>query len=183
MEKNEIEELEAEMKKLNVYFVNKADIDSTKKYFVIEADIDCEIQIDFMKEFALTKKVMRGSVYYVTFEKLRLETLTMRIGVELPKDFENVYGKADFGQLPVIATTFMDLCWIHSDGTTSQTLNEVSTVLRDGAQLGDLTWVLPSKFVDDFVEMMHTLNQSIISGLMQDAFLYGPFIFSKEEIY
>lgn len=181
-EQTELELLEKEMKKLNVDFILKSDIDETKRYLAVEVDIDCEVNVDFMNEIAMRKSVLRGSKYYVTFGTPRVGTLTMKIGVELPQDFIDVFASADFDMLKIKATTFPDLCWIHAEGTTNQTLNEVSTKLRTDAVVGDLTWILPSKFVDDFVEMMHTLNQGIIGGLMQDAIIYGPIILAKEEL-
>lgn len=180
---NELEQLEAEMKKLNVDFVYESEIPKTR-HLCVEVDIDCDVVLpDAFKHDALLmrKKVMRGSQYYVAFLDENPGTLTLKIGVELPKDFIEVYKSADFDMLTVLATTFPDLCWIHAEGTTPQTLTEVSTVVREGVLMGDLTWVLPSKFVDDFVEMMHTLNQGIIGGLMQDAIIYGPFILGEEE--
>lgn len=178
---NDLEELEKEMKKLRVDIVSKTEIPDDK-FFTIEADIDCEVDVAFMKELVMTKKVMRGSIYYVTFENRKPGTLTMKIATLLSSDFRFTYAKAEWDQLGVLANTFMDLCWIHSEGTTSKTLGEVITEKREGIQTGDLTWTLPSKFIDDFVEMMHTLNQSIISGLMQDAIIYGPYILSKEDL-
>jgi hypothetical protein len=180
-ELNEIKELEAEMKKLNLYMINKSEI-SDDYYLAVEVDIDCVVKLPFMKTLALAKKVMRGSTYYVTFDDSKDGTLTLKIGVKLPKDFIHTYKSTDFSALGIRATTFPDLCWINSNGTTNQTLEEVVTKQRDNVEVGDLTWTLPSKFVDDFVEMMHTLNLSIISGLMQDAIIYGPFIYSKKRI-
>lgn len=177
----ELELLEKEMKKLHVDFVEISSIDESKKFFSVEVDIDCEVNVDFMKHIAMRKRVMRGDEYFVTFGTPRVGTLTMKIGVELSQDFVDVFSKTDLDMLPIKATTFPDLCWINAQGTTNQTLDEVSTKIREGATKGDLTWILPSKFVDDFVEMMHTLNQGIIGGLMQDAIIYGPIILAKNE--
>ena len=74
-----------------------------------------------------------------------------------------------------VATTFPDFCWTLSEGTSPHTVIEVQTPVAKGAVLGDLTWVLPSKFCDDLIENMHALNQNILEGTMQDAILYGPF--------
>jgi len=178
----EILELEKEMKKMNVEMIEKkiVEAEGKKDWLAVEVDIDCELDIEFMKDYILRKKVERGSIYYVAFDHEKKDKLVMRIGVELPKDFYEVYHKTVQNSVHEIkATTFPDLCWIHAQGTTSQTLNEVSTKLRERAVVGDLTWVLPSKFVDDFIEMMHTLNHSIISGLMQDAIIYGPYIYKQ----
>lgn len=174
---NEMEALEKEMNKLKVDIVEKTSVnlDKMRGFLYVEVDIDCPIKIDFMADYVMTKKVQRGSTYYVVFDEKQTEKLTMRIGVEIPLDYSEVYA-ASINRLEPRATTFPDLCWIHAEGTTPQTLHEVATKLRDGAIIGDLTWVLPSKFVDDFVEMMHTLNQSIIAGLMQDAIIYGPYV-------
>lgn len=178
----ELEKLEAEMKKLRVDFLKKSDLD-VDKLICIEADIDCDFKLELVKEWLLTKIVMRGSKYFVNFSVRKEGTLTLCIGTSLPQDFMHTYSGAVFSnaELPRLATTFPDFCWLHADGTTPSTLNEVATVVRESEKLGDLTWVLPSKLADDFVEMMHTLNQSIISGLMQDAILYAPFIKTKEQ--
>jgi hypothetical protein len=178
----EVKELEQEMKKMNVSFVPKSEMENkgVKNWLAVEVDIDCELDIEFMKDYVLKKKVYRGSEYFVVFEHSLKDKLQMRIGVELPEDYHRIYAKTIQASVhDIIATTFPDLCWIHSEGTTEKTLHEVSTKLRDNALKGDLTWVLPSKFVDDFVEMMHTLNLSIISGLMQDAIVYGPYIYKN----
>lgn len=181
-EKTELELLEAEMKKLHLDIIPKSSINDQVKYLSVEVDIDCEVNLDFMSDLALRKKVMRGSEYYVTFHTNKAGTLTMKIGVQLHQDFIDVYGNDTLEVLKIKATTFPDLCWIHSEGTTPRTLTEVSTQVREGVELGDLTWVMPSKFVDDYVEMMHTLNQGIISGLMQDAIIYGPIILKKDQL-
>jgi hypothetical protein len=176
----EEQELIAEFKKLNLDLVNKQEVDGQNKdWLSVEVEIDCDINIQFMKDYVLTKRVHRGNVYYVVFDHEETTKLKMRIGVELPLDFQKCYPQDSKSGTPPIATTFPDLCWQHAEGTTPQTMNEISTKMRDGAIPGDLTWVLPSKFVDDFVEMMHTLNQGILSGLMQDSFIYGPYIYRK----
>lgn len=141
----------------------------------VEIDIDTTVDFkDFLdQEMVLVRRTMRGNTYYIDL-KHDGETLTFKVLTSI----DERYGKyfPDYEGLGRIATTFPDLCWIHSDGTTPENKDEVMTGYRDGYQLGDLTWLLPSKFVDDLVEVMHVLNQSLFEGILQESIVYGPFV-------
>jgi len=75
-----------------------------------------------------------------------------------------------------LGTTFADFCFLNSEGTKFFTKDQCSTPFRDDATPGDLTWVLPAKFVDDMVEMMSIMNNLILAGTMEESILYGPFL-------
>lgn len=99
---------------------------------------------------------------------------------EVPKDFFLTHRMSD----TVFFTTFPDLCWLYSDGTTPENVVEVFTEARVGKEYkpGDLSWHLPSKYMDDLIEMIHTLNPTFMSGLMQDCIVYGPYIKSSIQL-
>ena len=73
-----------------------------------------------------------------------------------------------------IGTTFPDLCWLLSEGTTRQNVDQSQTKFREDAEFGDLTWLLPAKFCDDLVEAMHIMNSWILEGSLYQAIIYGP---------
>ena len=82
----EEQELIAEFKKHNLDLVNKQEVDGQNKdWLSVEVEIDCDINIQFMKDYLLIKRVHRGNVYYVVFDHAETTKLKMRIGVELPK--------------------------------------------------------------------------------------------------
>lgn len=176
VQENQFEEIEKEFKQLGCEIIKKDELQDVE-FFGVECDVDCQINIDFMKDYILKKRTLRNTFYYVSFSSNE-KTLTMKIATPVPQAYKDYHTTID---VDAIATTFPDFCWIHAEGTTPQTLNEVETKLRDGALLSDLTWILPSKMADDFVEMMHTLNQSIIAGLMQDCIMYGLYFYNKKD--
>ena len=180
---NESELLEKEMKKLNVYYIPTSEIPD-EQYLAVEVDIDCPFNVEMMKDVALTRKVFRGTVYHIIFLKNERDMLTLKVACKAPKDFIELYFESFMHQMKnsVRCTAFPDLTWINSDGTTNKDLDQVITEVRKDSILGDLTNALPSKFVDDFVEMMHVLNQGLIEGILSDAIVYGPYIFSKDQL-
>ena len=176
-ELDDLKEVQEEFAKLKCDIIPKSDLKDNIKYFGVECDIDCNINIEFMKNYLLSKVTQRFSKYYIDFSSNET-TLKLKIFTEMPEIFDQVYSQKDL----IVATTFPDFCWIHAEGTTPQTLNEINTKVRDGIKLSDLAWILPSKMADDFVEIMHTLNQSIISGLMEESIIYGLYFFNKKDI-
>lgn len=171
-----------QMKKDGIDFLLKTSLPKNQ-YLCVEVDIDCPFNLVMLNDQLLTRTVHRGSKYYVSFEENERNNLTMKIGTNIPKDYCDIYFESFMHQTrnSVRATTFADLCWIHSEGSKNEDIELAYTEPRENIILGDLTNVLPSKFVDDFVEMIHIFNQNIFDGLFRDAIIYGPFVFSKEQ--
>jgi len=137
----------------------------------IECDLDINLGLDWINKCVLTKITKRNTKMFCTFEQ-KPETLTIKFATILPKSFKETY-KPTYGKQ--VCTTFPDLCWLYSEGTTTQTLTEVETKPREGVPTGDLLWLLSSRFADDLIEMIHTINPEFMSGLMRDAVCYGPY--------
>ena len=137
----------------------------------VECDLDINLNLEWVNNCVLTKITKRNTKMYCTFEQ-QAEKLIIRFATILPKDFKRTYHPVYGHQ---ICTTFVDLCWLYSEGTTTQSLEEVETQPREGVATGDLTWLLPSRFTDDLIEMIHTINPEFMSGLMRDAIVYGPY--------
>lgn len=177
-------ELEMEMKKFNIDFLLKSDIPEDE-YLSVEIDIDCPFTLDsIMQNHVLTRKVKRGTVYYLSFLKNKRDMLTLKLACKVPRDFAEIYFESFCHQMinSTRANTFPDLCWIMSEGTKNTDLDQVFTQVREGIKLGDLTNILPSKFIDDMIEVMHVLNHGIIEGIMSDGIVYGPYIFNKKNL-
>jgi hypothetical protein len=137
----------------------------------VECDLDINLNLDWVNNCVLTKITKRNTKMFCTFEQ-KPETLTIRFAAILPKKFKETY-KVVYGKQ--IATTFPDLCWLYAEGTTPTSVMEVETKQRENSELGDLLWLLPSRFTDDLIEMIHTINPEFMSGLMRDAIVYGPY--------
>lgn len=77
---------------------------------------------------------------------------------------------------PIIGMPFMDLCfYTGNEAIPEDFASDVSTVMREDAAKGDLGWAIPSRLTDHLVESLGKLNASVLSGLLQDAIVYGPF--------
>lgn len=138
----------------------------------VECDLDIKLELDWINNCVLKKVTKRGTDFYCSFRQSE-EKLTIDFFTKIPTTIPSFLNDTNY----IVATTFVDMCWLYSDGTTNQSAEEVATEFRKGDDviLGDLTWALPSKFVDDLVEMVHTINPDFMSGLMQDAIVYGPY--------
>lgn len=164
MENDQIKQIEKEMKDMGCELILNP-IQVLGKVLRVEVDLDIVIPLDWINKATIVKTTKRGTKFYCSFNQLDSK-LTLNFFTEVPSYFD--YGIKD----KIYGTTFPDLCWIYSSGTTPENKNEVATVFREEAIPGDLTWLLPSKFVDDLIEMIHTINPTFMSGLMQDAIIY-----------
>lgn len=137
----------------------------------VECDLDINLGLDWINNAVLTKITKRNTKMFCSFEQ-KPETLTIRFSAVLPKTFKEIY-KPTYGKQ--MLTTFPDLCWLYAEGTATTTLSEVETKPRENILPGDLLWHLPSRFADDFIEMVHSINPEFMSGLMREAIVYGPY--------
>ena len=125
------------------------------------ASVICNTQLPVkVKDFwdrrnVVVIKSSRGQVYCLDMFDGENNDFCIEIRTEVPERYFELLPNMD----KLIATTFSDFCWIHSEGTTPDTLREVDTELLGGTDLGDLTWVLPSKMADDIIEVLHIFNQ------------------------
>jgi hypothetical protein len=76
-----------------------------------------------------------------------------------------------------VATSFPDFCWRLANGSTIATALELRLPRNEASELGDLTWLLPSKFADDLLEVLHALNDDLLHGALQESWMYGPLVF------
>lgn len=164
--------LEEMMKAENIRMIGFSEVERMKGHlFGIEIDVATTVRLDnIADQFLLEKTCTRGSKFNVVLEHKYKDVLTFQIGVAIPEEY-SCFFKSD----KIFATTFPDLCWLHAEGTTPTTLEEVMTPLRPNISLGDLTWLLPSKFLDDLIEAIHSLNQVFLDGILGDGIVYGPY--------
>jgi hypothetical protein len=164
-----------EMKKINLT-LNMKPTPIEGKFLATECDIDIKVDLPWINKCSLEKLTKRNSIFYVWF-KCTEEKTTIYFATKVPDEYFATHRFSD----TIFATTFPDLCWIYSEGTTDKNIGEVATAIREGKEYktGDLSWHLPSKYLDDLIEMLHTVNPTFLSGLMQDAICYGPYIKSE----
>lgn len=141
----------------------------------VECDLDIQLGLDWIDHCILTKITKRNTKMHVTFRQQESK-LVLTFVCQVPKEFTDNITR--ISPLRKYCTTFPDFCWLSGEGTTNTSLAEVATVPRDSEQFppGDLLWALPSRFADDLIEMVHTINPEFMSGLMQDAIIYGPYV-------
>ena len=153
-----------------------------------ELFVQCEIKIEVdplvlegMSGAVLLKKTQRGTPMYVEHFKYEDGLLKFLVGCPIHKNFYDIYdSEILFTAIKrPVATTFVDFCWIIGEGTTAKNAIEVNTPIRTDSELGDLTQVLPSKFADDLIEIMHSLNIEIFEGILGDTVMYGPHFIKK----
>lgn len=144
--------------------------------------VECETKIDLdesvvksISEAVIYKKTKRGSLVYVKDFSYLDGILSFNISGAVDRSFHLVHGTV--APKSMIATTFVDFCWLLGDGTTAKTVIEVDTPIRENAVLGDLSQVLPSKFSDELVEAMHSLNLQFFEGILGETVMYGPHFF------
>lgn len=171
--KENVDDFLKQLEENGVGFINKSEL-CVKD--VIAVDIDSMLDVDvslFTKyNMYLTIQSSRGHKYYIDiFEDDN--RFCLKLITEMPDAYTHFFRRSEVEK--PIATTFADFCWIHSEGTTELNKDEVATNYREETNLGDLTWVLPSKFADDIIEVLHIFNQRVAQGILEDAILYGPF--------
>lgn len=75
------------------------------------------------------------------------------------------------------AMSFIDLCWYSGNERIDKDLIPLTlTTKLPDYKLGDLGWALPSRFIDSFIDCAGRLNDSFLSGTLEDAILYGPYL-------
>jgi hypothetical protein len=155
------------------------EVEFTRPRIAVDVDIHVSDETaavlkESFKDVVLARYTQRKTALHVrNFNVDRPNTFGFLIETEVPECFV----KLDMMRpSQLVCTTFPDFCWLLSNGTTAATKLEVQTKIREEALLGDLTWVLPSKFADDLIEVMHCLNMEVLEGALQDAVLYGPIL-------
>lgn len=170
-----MKELQEELNQLGVEFIQERELSKYAEGSILGVEFDLDIDTELFKklnEVVLLKKTKRETPFFLKFLTESDSTLTIAAFTYMPK----VEGEIlQYTQDKVIGNTFIDLCWLAGDGTTEATVEEVLTKKREGASWGDLSYVLPSKFIDDLIEVMHTVNPSLLGGMMQETIIYGPF--------
>lgn len=131
-------------------------------------------------------KTVRQSQMMIGNFKWDSDILTFDIKTKLPQLAGEFYMPVcapqylfKLSMLPCVATSFPDFCWRVSHGTTPENVGQVQvkiaeTIDNRPVKIGDLSWVLPSKFTDDLIEVMATLNNTIFDSILDESLLYGP---------
>lgn len=179
----EQQDFENELAQLGLEIIKNEDVEGNYG-LGIEVDLDTEVDYSHLidQDFVLKKLTKRKDFFYIVLKSYDTEKkrLTFFIGTPIKEQVFNFYKYMSLEK--PIATGFTDLCWYFSEGTTEQTMDEVTTKFRENIELGDLSWFMPSRMIDNFIEIMHTLNQSILQGLMQETICYGPFLMADKDI-
>lgn len=184
-EKNQdaLKELEKELSEIGLELIKQADVEGNYG-LGIEIDLDTEVDYSHLVEadFIMRKLTKRKDFFYITLKSYNkdIKRLTLFVGAPISEDIFNYYKETNLNK--IIGTNFPDLCWYFSEGTTLDTVGETETTFREDAKMGDLTWYLPSRMIDNFIEIMHTMNHSFLQGLMQDTICYGPYLMSDKNI-
>ena len=162
------------LKEYGVEFIIDPNFKPEGSQIYVECDLDVNLNLPWVNDCVLTKLTKRNTKMHCRFKQTE-EKLIIIFSTKASDDY------LKFVELKPsnIFTTFVDMCWLYSEGTTAVTINEVETKPRAEYNPGDITWLMPSKFADDVIEMIHTINPEFMSGLMQDAIVYGPFINSQ----
>jgi hypothetical protein len=171
--KEEIEVFEKEMNEIGLALISDEEFNSIKNSICVEVDLDTNVDYSkFVQSIFLKKKTKRNETFFTFIKEYNVELgrLTLIIGTQAPEEVASFYNK----DIKLIGTTFADFCWYYAEGTTETTANEVVTKFRDNAIMGDLSWYLPTRFSDSFIEVMHALNQSFLEGVLSDGIVYGP---------
>ena len=178
----EPESFEQELKKFGLTELTKKEfkdaLRAAKVMISVEGQTLCEDPVD-LSAIIVKRTSERGSELYLHgFKRDEQNGLwSFQISSPLPQSFLDIYGADPFGDdSPILGTTLPDLCWRHAHGTTRQTELEVKTPRMEGAELGDLCWVLPSRFLDDVIEAVHVINGVFLPGILGESWIYGPFI-------
>ena len=73
-----------------------------------------------------------------------------------------------------IATSFIDLCWFQGNEAVDPTyVPTVKTPVAPGAIKEDLGWYMPARFLDTFIDALWRVNEVFLSGLLDEAVVYG----------
>lgn len=74
-----------------------------------------------------------------------------------------------------LATSFVDLCWYTGiEAVNKDLIPSVVTKKQANTESADLGWYLPSRFVDSVINALGKINETFLSGTLEDAILYGP---------
>lgn len=76
--------------------------------------------------------------------------------------------------------SFLDLCFFAGNEAIPEVYGEdIVTKPREGAVASDLGWILPSRFVDALIPALGKLDDSMLSGMINQTLLYGPNFINK----
>lgn len=175
---DDLKQFEEEIKALKIEFVNEEDIERP----AIRLEMDLDTAVDY-SELVTQCGVLRRHTKRGAPVDMVLSEYTTEKDQELGRLTFSIYIPCNEKAVPMIeavkeqvGTTFPDLAWLFSEGTTEQSVGEVETQFREMAVKGDLTWLVPCHVIEDLIEVMHVLNQSFLEGILEDAIIYGPWI-------
>jgi hypothetical protein len=73
-----------------------------------------------------------------------------------------------------IATSFLDLCFFQgNEAVDPNYIPAVTTQVAPNAVKEDLGWYMPARFLDSFIEAVAKVNEVFLSGLLDEAIVYG----------
>lgn len=167
-------QLEADFNKIGVFIMDKGTVKGERLLTLL-------VQVGFPKsteisapEFDIKVMTKRGvCTYFRDFQLLETEAQTIF-------QFETCQVIPDDLNLPVNSPnlmSFVDFCWYAgNEPVNADLIPDVFTVKMPNYKSGDLGWYLPSRFVDSVISSLGKLNDVFLSGTLEDAILYGPYI-------
>jgi len=176
------DEFQKELDELKMTYLTMDEVkkELKKPYSAIGVEIDIDTEVDYSKivevDMTLKLQTCRKDILYLVFDRYNAETKTLTMILGQPIDPKYLNFLKDVSEK--IGTTFPDLCWYYSEGTTSTNQIEVETKFREkNSHAGDISWVLPTRFIDNIIETINLINQSpkFFNGLLRDAIIYGPY--------
>lgn len=73
----------------------------------------------------------------------------------------------------ILATSFADLCWYSGAEAINPNIIAVEAPIAEDAEYVDLGWHLPARFVDQLIDSMGKLNETLFNGRLMDSVLYA----------
>lgn len=175
-------DLEKDLNSVGVFVEDKRDdIPKDATYLSVHVEVGFENAEELsVPDFDIMIINKRGVKSYFTsfrlIERGNQKVVLFEAYQKAPDDYP-LHG--NFSKLYV--SSYVDLCWnLGNSAVQSDLLPSVVTEIKEGATYVDMGWVLPSRYVDSMTNALGVLNNTIMSGTLVDALLYGPFISYKE---
>jgi hypothetical protein len=173
------------LKKFKIDVKENFVLDSSKKYLGFKVVLNIENSIiSAFKNLAFTHNTKRGFEVVIKDFSEYENGVSFFVYFDISK-FEKFFNLI-FSNKIRIATTFFDFCNILASGSSVESIYSINEniLVKENAEAGDLTIVVPSKVADDLIDILAIVNDAILDGLMEDSVIVGTFIFeggSKNE--
>lgn len=176
-------ELQDDFKKIGITILDKIkDIPSDSNYLSLHVEIGFPEGTDIgSPDFDVMFQNKRGTkTYFSDFRTVIRESqliFMFETYQEVPNNIPIYNNLTD-----IHFCSFSELCLpLGNNAIDSSLAPSVQTIKKDNAKHVDLGWLLPSRFVDTVAEALGMLNNTILSGTLVEALVYGPFVRFKNE--